>query len=166
LAPAVFSVDGRTLEEVVGGLLGERGQRIAVAESCTGGLLGARLTDVAGSSAWLVGGVVAYADDVKVRMLGVDQALIDAHGAVSEAVGRAMAEGARDRFRVDVGVGITGIAGPSGARPGKPVGTVVVAVATVGGTSARTLNLGGDRAAVRQHAVIAALEAVRRVLAD
>jgi nicotinamide-nucleotide amidase len=166
LAPAVFSVDGRTLEEVVGGLLGVKGQRLAAAESCTGGLLGARLTDVAGSSAWFAGGVVAYADDIKHRMLGVDPALIAAHGAVSEAVGRAMAEGVRERFQVDLGVGITGIAGPSGARPGKPVGTVVVAVATGSGTSARTLSFGGDRAAVRQHAVVAALEAVRQTLAD
>ena len=101
--------------------------RIAVAESCTGGGLLSRLTDVPGSSAWVLGGVVAYANDVKVEQLGVPAALIAAHGAVSESVAQAMAEGVRERLRADVGVAITGIAGPDGGSPEKPVGTVVIA---------------------------------------
>ncbi len=164
LAPSVFSVDGRSLEEVVGAMLAARGQRIAVAESCTGGLVGGRLTDVPGSSAWFIGGVVAYANEVKVDVLGVPPELIDAHGAVSEAVGRAMAEGVRQWLHADVGVGITGIAGPAGGTADKPAGTVVIAVATGVTASARTLHFGGGRQMVRQHAVIAALEQVRQTL--
>lgn len=164
LAPAVFSVDGRSLEEVVGGLLVARAQRLAVAESCTGGLMAGRLTDVAGSSAWFAGGVVAYANQVKVDLLDVPADLIAAHGAVSEPVGRAMADGVRRRCQADVGVGITGIAGPSGGTVDKPVGTVVIAVATAAGVEARTVRFSGDRSVIRQHAVNQALEQVRRAL--
>ena len=161
---SVVSVDGRSLEEVVGALLLSRGLRIATAESCTGGLVAGRLTDVPGSSGWFVGGVVAYANAVKLDWLDVPADLIATHGAVSELVGRAMAEGIRRRLNADIGVGITGIAGPTGGTPQKPVGTVVIAIATPNGTTARTMNLGGDRAVVRQHSVIAALELVRRAL--
>jgi nicotinamide-nucleotide amidase len=164
LAPAVFSVDGRSLEEVIGGLLLARGQRVAVAESCTGGLLAGRLTDVAGSSDWFVGGVVAYANEVKVEALGVAPELLAAHGAVSEPVARAMAEGARQRLHADLGVGVTGIAGPTGGTPEKPVGTVVIAVAAASGTRVRTLSFGGERGIVRQHAVHNALEQLRQAL--
>jgi nicotinamide-nucleotide amidase len=164
LAPAVVSVDGLSLEEVVGGLLQARGWRLAVAESCTGGLIGGRLTDVAGSSAWFAGGVVAYANDIKTSLLGVPEAWLAEHGAVSEPVGRAMAEGARARLSADVAIAVTGIAGPTGGTPAKPIGTVVIALALPTGTSARTLQLIGDRPMIRQHSVIAALEWVRRAL--
>lgn len=163
LAPAVFSVDGRSLEMVVGETLRQRGWRIAVAESCTGGLVLGRLTDVAGSSAWVVGGVVAYDNAVKVRELGVPQELIDQHGAVSEPVAAAMAEGVRTRLGADVGVGVTGIAGPSGGSDAKPVGTVVIAV-IARQAQVRTFAFPGERTLVRQQSVLAALDMVRRVV--
>jgi competence/damage-inducible protein CinA-like protein len=163
LGPFIFSTDGRMLEEVVGGLLLERGLHLAVAESCTGGLVMGRLTDVSGSSNWLLGGVVAYDNDVKVRELGVPAGLIAAHGAVSEPVAAAMAAGVRSRLGAHVGVGVTGIAGPTGGTPAKPVGTVVIAV---DGPEARvrTFRFPGDRRAVRAHSVAAALDMVRRLL--
>jgi nicotinamide-nucleotide amidase len=164
LAPWVFSTDGRSLEAVVGDGLRARGWTIAAAESCTAGLLLARLTDVPGSSAWVLGGSVVYADDAKIRELGVTAQALRDHGAVSEAVARAMAEGVKARFGASVGVAITGIAGPSGGSPAKPVGTVVVAVAAAE-TVVRTYRFPGDRAAVRQHSTAAALELVRRLLA-
>jgi len=164
LGSPVFSVDGRSLEQVVADALLGRGLTLAVAESCTGGLVSGRLTDVPGSSSWFLGGVVAYANDVKMQLLGVTEALLAAHGAVSEPVGRAMAEGVRASLGAGVGIGITGIAGPTGGTPEKPVGTVVIAVATNAGSTARTLRLAGDRSMVRQHAVVAALEALRLAL--
>jgi nicotinamide-nucleotide amidase len=164
LGPGVFSVDGRSIEQVVGDGLLARGWRVAVAESCTGGLIGGRLTDVPGSSAWFVGGVVAYANDVKVGTLGVPEALIARHGAVSEPVARAMAEGARRRLDADVAVSVTGIAGPGGGTDTRPVGTVVIAVATATGTGARTFSFPGDRAFIRAQAVMAALDSVRTEL--
>ena len=161
LAPNVFSDDGRTLEAVVGDLLVARGWRLAVAESCTAGLTLARLTDVPGSSAWIVGGVVAYANSVKVAELDVPEALLREHGAVSEPVARAMAEGVRKRLGADVGVAITGIAGPGGGSEEKPVGTVVIAID--GPLRAvRTVMFPGDRAAIRAHSAAAAIELVRR----
>lgn len=165
LGPIVVSVDGRSLEEVVGALLVERGLMIAAAESCTGGLMLGKMTDVAGSSGWVAGGVVAYANEVKVEQLGVPAALIAEHGAVSEPVAIAMAAGVRDRLHAGVGVGITGIAGPTGGSTAKPVGTVVVAVAGPGDRRVvRTVRVPGDRAMVRQLAVQTALDLVRRVL--
>jgi competence/damage-inducible protein CinA-like protein len=163
LQPFVFSVDGRSLEQVVGDLLGARGWHLAAAESCTGGLVMGRLTDVPGSSAWLLGGVVAYDNDVKVRELGVPAELIARDGAVSESVAVAMAMGVRTRLGADVGVGVTGIAGPTGGTPAKPVGTVVIAM---DGPAPRvqTFTFPGDRRAVRAHSVAAALEMVRRAL--
>jgi nicotinamide-nucleotide amidase len=166
LAPGVFSVDGRSLEEVVGQTLKARGLRIAAAESCTAGLLLGRLTEVPGSSNWVIGGVVAYDNAVKVRDLGVPQALLDAHGAVSEPVAVAMAEGARMKFGADVAVSVTGIAGPDGGTPEKPVGTVVIAIAMAGKpTTTRTLALLGSRQMIRHHSTSAALDMVRRGLA-
>src|SRR5687767_1017201 len=128
LAPDAFSLDGRSMEEVVGEMLGSRGLRIAVAESCTGGLISSRLTDVPGSSRYVVQGIGTYANDAKTDLLGVPAALMAEHGAVSEPVALAMAEGVRSRARADVGVGVTGIAGPGGGSPDKPVGTVAIAV--------------------------------------
>ena len=165
LGPVVFSVDGRGLEEVVGALLLERGLTLAAAESCTGGMLLGALTTISGSSGWVAGGVVAYSNDVKVQSLDVPAELIAAHGAVSEQVAQAMAEGARRVMKAGIGVGITGIAGPTGGTEAKPVGTVCLAVAGPGERQVvRTVRLPGDRAMVRQMAVQAALDMIRRVL--
>ena len=163
LAPAVFSTDGRTLERVVGDALLAKGSRIAVAESCTGGLLGGRLTEVPGSSAWFAGGVIAYDNTVKTRELGVAEELLAIHGAVSEPVARAMAEGVRQRFGTELGVSITGIAGPDGGSAEKPVGTVAIALAGPD-ARARVFRFAGDRQMIRQQSVLAALEMVRQSL--
>jgi nicotinamide-nucleotide amidase len=161
----LFSTDGTTVDEQVAGLLLERGWTIATAESCTGGLLAGRLTDRAGSSAYVRGGVVVYADDVKTALARVPAELIAAHGAVSPEVAVALADGARAAVGADVGVGITGIAGPDGATPGKPVGTVCFCVAGPGGTRlTRRARLPGDRAAVRDRSTTVALHLVRRLL--
>jgi nicotinamide-nucleotide amidase len=164
LGPAVFSVDGRSLEAVVGDALRGRGWRIAVAESCTAGLLLGRLTEVAGSSAWVEGGVVAYANAVKVDLLNVPAPLIDTHGAVSEPVALAMAAGVRRRLDANLGVAITGIAGPGGGSNEKPVGTVVMAVVDASREHVRTLRLQGDRQAIRSRSVVSALDMIRRFL--
>jgi nicotinamide-nucleotide amidase len=161
LAPAVFSVDGRTMEAVVGDLLKARGWSIAVAESCTAGLLLGRLTEVPGSSAWVLGGVVAYANDVKTSFLDVPGELLELHGAVSEPVAVAMASGVRRKLGADVGIAVTGIAGPDGGSEAKPVGTVVIAAS---GTidAVKTFRFLGDRQMVRLQSVVAALDMVRR----
>lgn len=164
LAPAVFSTDGRSIERVIADLLIERGWTLAVAESCTGGLIGARLTDIPGSSAWFAGGVIAYANDSKVRDLGVDASLIDAHGAVSEPVANAMADGVRARFGTDAAISVTGIAGPDGGSDDKPVGTVAIAVRAGAADRIRTFRFAGDRQMVRQQSLIAALEMLRQSL--
>lgn len=135
------------------------GLRVATAESCTGGLLAKIITDLPGASAHYAGGVVAYANDVKVKHLGVDPESLEAHGAVSREVALEMAAGARRRFRADVAMAVTGIAGPEGGAPGKPVGTVWLAVALPGGTAqARVKHFAGDRATVRDASVAAVLE--------
>src|SRR4051812_8409493 len=128
LGDAVYSVDGLGLEAVVGQLLRDRKLTIATAESCTGGLLASRLTDVPGSSAYMQQGVVCYSNESKTAWLDVPASLIAEHGAVSEPVASAMASGIRQRTSADVGIGITGIAGPGGGTPEKPVGTVAIAV--------------------------------------
>jgi nicotinamide-nucleotide amidase len=160
----VFSTDGRRLEEVVGDGLATRGLWIAAAESCTGGLVTSRLTDVPGSSRYVGASVVAYANDAKLSLLGVPEALIAGHGAVSEPVARAMAEGIRARAGADLGLGITGVAGPGGGTPEKPVGTVAVALASASGTTSRTYRFFGDRELVKFQASQAALDLVRRHL--
>ena len=162
----VYSTDGRTMEEVVGGLLQARGYTIATAESCTGGLLMSRLTDVAGSSAYVRAGVVAYAYEDKTSLLGVPEAMIGSHGAVSEPVAVAMAEGIKAKTGADVTVGITGIAGPGGGTPAKPVGTVVIAVLVPGQPIyVRTYSFIGGRAMVKFQATQAAMDRIRRMLA-
>lgn len=160
----VFTTRGESLEEVVGALLKGTHSTIAVAESCTGGLLLSRLTDVPGSSEYVIGGVVAYSNDLKIDLLGVDRALLDEHGAVSEPVAVAMAEGVRERHGASVGVGITGIAGPSGGSTAKPVGTVAIAVSSATGTRAWTQLFRGGRQQIKFWATQAALDAVRRLL--
>ncbi|MEQ1757475.1 MAG: competence/damage-inducible protein A [Vicinamibacterales bacterium] len=164
LGADVFTTEGRDLEEVLGDLLLARGFRIAVAESCTGGLIASRLTDVAGSSRYVERGVVAYSNEAKSELLGVPSALIAEYGAVSEPVGRAMAEGIRSQARVDVGVGVTGIAGPGGGSPEKPVGTVVIAVSVGQTVQTRTARFRGERDQVKYQAAQTALDMVRRLL--
>lgn len=166
IADDVYSVDGRTMEVVIGDLLKARGLTIAAAESCTGGLLSSRLTDVPGSSAYVRGGVVAYANEDKTALLGVPVELIRAHGAVSEPVAIAMAEGIRDRTGAGVTVGITGIAGPGGGTPEKPVGTVAIAVIVPDQPAyVRTYQFIGGRAMVKFQATQTAMDRVRRMLA-
>jgi nicotinamide-nucleotide amidase len=165
LGEHVYSTDGRVMEEVVGDLLRERGWTIAAAESCTGGLLLSRLTDVAGSSAYVRAGVVAYDNADKTALLGVPEALLEQHGAVSEPVAVAMAEGIRARTGADVAVGITGIAGPGGGTKEKPVGTVVIAVLAPGHDGyVRTFQFIGARTQVKYQSTQAALNRVRRML--
>ena len=165
LGPDVFSLDGRPMEEIVGTLLRERGLTIAVAESCTGGLLTSRLTDVPGSSSYVLASVVAYSNAAKVALAGVDDGLIQAHGAVSEPVAVALADGIRQRTGASIGVGVTGIAGPGGGTPNKPVGTVCAAVAGADGTTrARTFSFPGGRAQIKFHATQGALDMVRRTI--
>ncbi len=135
-----------------------KGWRMASAESCTGGLIAAACTSVAGSSDWFERGFVTYSNEAKSELLGVPAGLIAAHGAVSEEVARAMAAGALARAPVQLVVAVTGIAGPGGAVPGKPVGTVWLAWGTAGGVQAVRLQLDGDRAAVRRGTVQAALQ--------
>lgn len=153
-----------TLADIVVGLLRSAGRTIGVAESCTGGLLGGRLTDVAGSSDVFRGGIIAYDNEVKVRELDVPEELLRLHGAVSDPVAVAMAEGVRRRLSLDVGVGITGIAGPGGATPDKPVGTVCIAVAGLEAVHCRRTIFPGSRPEVRARAVQAALFMVRQRL--
>jgi nicotinamide-nucleotide amidase len=161
----VYSVDGRTMEQVVGELLSARGYTIAAAESCTGGLLTSRLTDVPGSSSYVRAGIVAYAYEDKSSLLGVPSALIETHGAVSEPVAVAMAEGIRERTGAHVAIGITGIAGPGGGTPAKPVGTVVIAVIVPDQpVYVRTYTFIGPRGMVKFQATQAAMDRVRRLL--
>ena len=143
----------------LGDALRRRGWCMAAAESCTGGLIAAACTSVAGSSDWFERGFVTYSNAAKSELLGVDPALVAAQGAVSEAVARAMAAGALARAPVQLAVAVTGIAGPGGAVPGKPVGTVWLALAGAeGGVTAERLQLAGDRAAVRTQTVAVALQ--------
>jgi nicotinamide-nucleotide amidase len=169
----LFSRDGATIDEQVAELLLAGADTIAPAESCTGGLLAARLTDRAGSSAYVIGGAVVYSNEAKSEIVGVDAELIGAHGAVSVEVARALADGARRRFGSSVGVGITGIAGPGGGTPEKPVGLVCFSVTYApvsdGGAEAvrvltRTRNLPGGRADVRERSTTVAMHLIARVL--
>lgn len=160
----IFSTDGRTIDELVADQLRAPGRSIATAESCTGGLLAARLTAQSGSSAYVRGGLVAYANPVKQQLLDVPVELLEQHGAVSAEVAEAMANGARRRFEAELGVGITGIAGPGGGTATKPVGLVHVVVADGTSTRHRRLNLPGDRDDVRRRTVEATLHLIHRSL--
>jgi nicotinamide-nucleotide amidase len=160
---AIFSEDGSTVDEQVAALLA--GRRIATAESCTAGMLAARLTDRPGSSDYVAGGVVAYADDAKAALLGVDPALIAEHGAVSAEVAEAMVEGALVRLGADTAVAITGVAGPGGGTEDKPVGTVWFCVRVSGGpTVTRCVRVPGERADVRERSTTVAMHLLRRAL--
>jgi nicotinamide-nucleotide amidase len=164
LEPFVYARGRESLEEIVGYLLAMNGKTVAVAESCTAGALGARITRVPGSSDYFRGGVVAYSDDLKKRLLGVKAGTLRKHGAVSREVALEMARGAKDRGRADCGIGITGVAGPGGGSADKPVGLVHVAVVVNRRSRACEQRFRGDREAVRQMAVQAALELLRRAL--
>ena len=160
----IFSEDGSRIDDQVAQLLA--GRRLATAESCTAGLLAARLTERPGASAYVAGGVVAYANEAKVGLLGVEAGLIEAHGAVSEPVADAMAQGALARFEADTAVAITGIAGPDGGTEEKPVGTVCWSVMLDDGRSmTRTVRLPGDRTDIRDRSTTVAMHMLRRVLA-
>jgi nicotinamide-nucleotide amidase len=162
-ADTLFSEDGSTIDEQVAALLA--GRRIAVGESCTGGMFTARLTDRAGSSAYVAGGVVPYSNEAKVSLLGVDPDLIARVGAVSTEVAEALADGAMARFGADVGVGITGIAGPDGGTEDKPVGLVCFSVALGSGDRiTRSVRLPGGRADVRDRSTTVAMHLLRRLL--
>ncbi len=162
----VYSVHGESMEQVVGTLLTNAHLRIAVAESCTGGLLTSRLTDVPGSSAYVERSVIVYSNASKTELLGVPADVIAQFGAVSEPVAQAMAEGIRDRAGVEIGIGITGIAGPDGGTDEKPVGTVAIAMAgpRPGDLRVRTYHFTGGRAMIKFQAAQAALDMLRRTL--
>ena len=164
LGAAVFAETRCELEDAVGQLLATRRQTVAVAESCTGGLIGHRLTQVAGSSAYFLGGVIAYANASKVRDLEVPPAALEQHGAVSAEVARAMAAGVRARFGADVGLAVTGVAGPAGGTAEKPVGTVWLAVADAAGVVVQQRRFPGDRKAVKNWTSQVALDLLRRRL--
>jgi nicotinamide-nucleotide amidase len=160
----VFSNDGRTLDELVAEGLLERCATLAVAESCTGGLLGGRVTARAGSSDYFLGGVLSYANDVKENVLGVPAALLARYGAVSEQVAAAMAEGVKRLLGADFALSVTGVAGPSGGSAEKPVGLVFIGCASPDGVVVKEHRLVGDRDSVRHQAVTAALHLLRRSL--
>ena len=160
----LFSEDERSIAEIVLDLARTRGLSLATAESCTGGLVAARLTAVPGSSDVFRGGIVAYADDVKEAELGVGRGVLEEHGAVSAETAKEMAEGARARLSADVAVSVTGIAGPDGGTEQKPVGLVYVHAAGPEGEVARRIDLPGDREMIRGRAAAAALHLVRRLL--
>jgi nicotinamide-nucleotide amidase len=180
-ADTLFSEDGSTVDQQVAALLrgdaplggrapgpqpgAQPASTIAVAESCTGGLLAARLTELPGSSQYVLGGVVVYSNAAKVAQAGVDAAVIEAHGAVSSEVAEALADGARERFGADVGIGVTGIAGPGGGSEQKPVGLVCLSVAGPGEERiTRAVTLPGGRADIRDRATTLALHLLRQSL--
>jgi nicotinamide-nucleotide amidase len=164
-AGELVSSDGRELPEVVLDQLAEQGATLATAESCTGGLVSAWLTEVPGASAMFRGGAVTYTNEAKEDLVAVPQEMLVEHGAVSEPVARAMAEGTRERFGADWGIGITGIAGPTGGTADKPIGLVHWAVAGPGGTWAERRVFNGDRSSIRRQSANAALDLLRRRLA-
>jgi len=161
-----YSDDGSTMAEVVVRASMSAGLTVATAESCTGGLVGAELTSVPGSSAVYVGGVIAYADEIKMRELDVPAGLLAQYGAVSEETARAMAEGARTRLGADIALATTGIAGPGGGSDDKPVGTVWFAIADDAGSHATMKHIAGDRAGIRTRATIFALDLLRATIKE
>jgi nicotinamide-nucleotide amidase len=164
LGDAIFSRKGETIEQIVSYLLQMRNMTLAVAESCTGGMLAERITALGGSSRYFIGGAVVYSNELKTQFANVPKALIDQYGAVSREVGSAMAEGIRKRCLSSYGVGITGVAGPSGGSERKPVGLVYIALAGEEGTQVVERNFPGDRQRIRQFATLQALEMIRRAL--
>ncbi|HEY6292651.1 MAG TPA: competence/damage-inducible protein A [Terriglobia bacterium] len=166
LGDHIFSSRGESLEEVVGMYLVMKQKTLALAESCTGGLVAERLTRVPGSSNFFLGGVVCYSNDLKTRLVGVPAELIATHGAVSKPVAQALAEGIRRRTGAGIGIGVTGIAGPGGGTPERRVGLVFLALADDRSTEVRQFQFPGDRERVRTWASVAALEIIRRRIRD
>ena len=166
LGPIVYSFDGRPLEAVIGDLLRAKRLTVSVAESCSGGLLASRITDVPGSSDYFDRGAVCYSNRAKEEWLGVPSALMAAHGAVSEPVASSMADGIAERSGSNVGIGITGIAGPGGGTPEKPVGTVVIAVTAPSAKQVRTFQFLGGRDMVKFQSAQAAMNMLRLILLD
>jgi nicotinamide-nucleotide amidase len=166
LGDHVYSTKGESLEEVVGMYLVMRQKTVAVAESCTGGLLAERLTRVPGSSNYFLGGVICYSNELKTKLAGVPAAWLEAHGAVSQPVAQALAEGVRARTGASIGIGITGIAGPSGGSAEKPVGLVFIALADDRGAQVREFRFPGPRVRIRHWASQMALEMIRRRIRD
>ena len=164
LDDAVFSRNGESLEQIVGYWLQMRNATLSVAESCTGGLLAERITSISGSSRYFLGGAVVYSNQLKTELAGVPADMIERHGAVSREVAAALAEGIRYRCESTLGVGITGVAGPNGGTPDKPVGLVFHAVASDSGTEVVQRNFPGDRKRIRWFASTMALDMVRRKL--
>lgn len=164
MGDAIFSRKGETIEQIVSFLLQMRGMTLATAESCTGGLLAQRITSLSGSSRYFLGGAVVYSNELKTQFANVPKALIDKHGAVSREVAQALAEGIRKRCLSSYGVGITGVAGPTGGTEQKPVGLLYIALAGEEGTQVVERNFPGDRARIRQFATQQALEMIRRAL--
>jgi nicotinamide-nucleotide amidase len=165
LPDALFSRDGRTIDEVVAEGLVAAAQTVAVAESCTGGLLGARLTERPGSSAYVLGGLITYSNETKIRLLGVDPEIIRMHGAVSAECAEAMARGARRALGSDWALSVTGVAGPGGGTDQKPVGLVFIGIAGPDGSVSHVEHRrGGDRATIRERSVVGALHLLRRSL--
>jgi nicotinamide-nucleotide amidase len=162
LGEHIFSTHGESLEEIVGMYLVMKRKTVAVAESCTGGLMGERLTRIPGSSNFFLGGVICYSDELKMKLCGVPESLIGQNGAVSKPVAQALAEGIRKRSGASIGIGITGIAGPSGGSPEKPVGLVFISLADERGTQIREFRFPGNRERIRHWATQAALELIRR----
>ena len=160
----LYSDDGRTIEQIVLELCRARGLKLATAESCTGGLLAARLTAVPGFSDTTLGGVIAYSNELKLSELGVEQSLLDEHGAVSAEVAEAMARGARKRLGADVSVAVTGVAGPGGGTEEKPIGLVYYHAETPDGGAGAFFSFPGDRESIRRRSVVASLHLVRRLL--
>ncbi len=164
LGASVFAKNGETMEEIVGALLTENKKTLSLAESCTGGLIAERLTEISGSSAYFVEAVVAYANEAKTRTLNVPGDLIEKHGAVSKEVAEAMASGMRKRARTDYAISVTGIAGPNGGSAEKPVGLVFIGLASEQETKSIKINLPGDRYLIRWRASQAALDFLRRTI--
>lgn len=165
LGKAVFSTNGETMEEIVGLRLKERGETLSVAESCTGGLIGQRITDVAGSSAYFIEGAITYSNEAKIRTLNVSPDIIENHGAVSAECAEAMAAGMLEYAGTDHAISVTGIAGPDGGSDEKPVGTVFIGYAGQSGVKSVKIVLPGDRYLIRWRASQAALDYLRRQLA-
>lgn len=164
LGDSIYGINRDSMEKIVGCLLSNHSLTLAVAESCTGGLICSRLTDTPGSSDYLLGGIVSYSNSLKEKYLGVQEALLESHGAVSREVAEAMAVGVRERSSADIGLAVTGIAGPGGGTDAKPVGTVYIAIATAEENWVSKFQFAGNRRQVREHSAQSGLDLVRKYL--